>query len=503
MASTVDFSWGSDRFAVRSAEYDTAMTGCTLLLFGARAAEVCGDADADAGADAERTATCAVDVRGGSPGSLMATDGRIDGVLFVGGSTLGFAALAGVYSGLMKSAEASGRVSWNTIPVVRGGVIFDWAWRQRNGPTAGPVYPDPPLAARLFEATDENGDADAARVPSTSSVRIGRVGAGCGASCGKVYGLEYAESGGQGFAFWSGDGGADSKIRIAVLTVVNSVGCIVDRAGRVVRGNRSPVDGRRRHCFESGPPSAGGTTMAAGASVRKEDAEANMAGQRTDSLDPRDGATDGGSCGENTTLTCVTVNVRLTDGELRQLARQVHSSMARYVACMLLLSSLALISSCPCSRRLIASADERSWGAGVVLLVITPTVVRYYVRRAMRSESREVRANKQHEPGTPGTFVGYSAYHIRLSNGPRLQSPTRVEHDFPMSYCLVSQGHPTIPLPERWRHSVRGVYARGAAGTRGGRAAAGYACERGLLRRDPIDCAVGSVLICFLLLFCL
>lgn len=493
MASTVDFSWGSDRFAVRSAEYDTAMTGCTLLLFGARAAEVCGDADADAGADAERTATCAVDVRGGSPGSLMATDGRIDGVLFVGGSTLGFAALAGVYSGLMKSAEVSGRVSWNTIPVVRGGVIFDWAWRQRNGPAAGPVYPDPPLAARLFEATDEKGDADAARAPSTSSVRIGRVGAGCGASCGKVYGLEYAESGGQGFAFWSGDGGADSKIRIAVLTVVNSVGCIVDRAGRVVRGNRSPVDGRRRHCFESGPPSAGGTTMAAGASVRKEDAEANMAGQRTDSLDPRDGATDGGGCGENTTLTCVTVNVRLTDGELRQLARQVHSSMARYVACMLLSSSLALISSCPCSHRLIASVDEP------LLLGCRGRAACWHGPLATPSPWLSVRSI---EPSSE-KFFGYSAYHIRLSNEPRLQSPTRVEHDFPMSYCLVSQGHPTIPLPERWRHSVRGVYARGAAGTRGGRAAAGYACERGLLRRDPIDCAVGSVLICFLFFFCL
>ena len=360
------FDWGSDRLVVRSAECADAMTGCTLLLFGDKAEAVRGGVGSgDDTARAEgRFATSACDVRGGSPGTLMSTDGRIDAILFVGGSTLGFAALDGIYASLIDAVRARQEqqqqqynveaastppssdvavaerqrhlVGWETIPIIRGGVIFDWAWRTRAlltrigdrppNETESKLlsrYPDYDLGKALFAreaAKDDSSDGESARVG------IGCVGAGCGASCGKLYGIEYAEAGGQGFASWSG--GANSRARIVVLTIVNSVGAIVDCAGNVVLGNRSPVDGRRRHPFQAGA-----------VSLCKEDAHVNMHFTGDDSSRDAAGGNRGGGrggestagAGENTTLTCLVTNISLSGAELRQLARTVHSSMARCI----------------------------------------------------------------------------------------------------------------------------------------------------------------------------
>ena len=179
MKKSVQCDWGSDQLAILSAEYDEAMTGCTLLMFHSFATFVNdasmrqseGEDDArrgerddvhkrqrvnetHAGASGQslatgnarqssssfssssmRGATCSVDIRGGSPGSLMSTDGRVDGILFVGGSTLGLSALDGVYKLLRKARfkymkardvreDPYRQVGWDKIPVIRGGA--DW-----------------------------------------------------------------------------------------------------------------------------------------------------------------------------------------------------------------------------------------------------------------------------------------------------------------------------------------------------------------------------------------
>ena len=88
------------------------------------------------------------------------------------------------------------------------------------------------------------------------------------------------------------------KTRIAVFTVVNAYGAIVDRAGNVVRGNRA-ADGRQ-HAAE--------VVAATGAYYPP--------------AEPRS---------RNTTLTCVVTDQRLDALQLRSIARQVHSSMARAI----------------------------------------------------------------------------------------------------------------------------------------------------------------------------
>src|SRR5688500_20364819 len=70
---------------------------------------------------------------------------------------------------------------------------------------------------------------------------MGAHGAGCSATAGHG---ETAELSGQGAAFR-----IVGKTRIAVFTVVNAYGAIVDRSGNVVRGNRDPK-GRRQHAAQ-------------------------------------------------------------------------------------------------------------------------------------------------------------------------------------------------------------------------------------------------------------
>ena len=89
------------------------------------------------------------------------------------------------------------------------------------------------------------------------------------------------------------------KTRIAVFTVVNAYGAIVDRSGRVVRGNRGQ-DGRRQHATDV----------------------LNATGAYYPPTEPRS---------RNTNLTCVVTDQRLDASQLRSVARQVHASMARAV----------------------------------------------------------------------------------------------------------------------------------------------------------------------------
>ena len=103
-----------------------------------------------------------------------------------------------------------------------------------------------------------------------------------------------SELSGQGAAFR-----VVGKTRVAVFTVVNAYGGIVDRAGRVVRGNRD-VQGRRQNAAE----------IVTATGVYYPPAE------------PRS---------RNTTLTLVVTDQRLDPLQLRSIARQVHASMARAI----------------------------------------------------------------------------------------------------------------------------------------------------------------------------
>jgi L-aminopeptidase/D-esterase-like protein len=238
--------------SVGVAEYEEGPTGCTVFVF-------------------EGGAVFAADVRGGSTGTIGTDYGFARAICFAGGSLMGLEAASGVAAAIYAD-RGHEHVDWNDVPTVAGAILFDFGAR-RNG-----IYPDKELGAAAYRA------AMPGRFP------MGRHGAGRSAGVGKllVSGTR-PEPAGQGAAYRQvGD------TKVAVFVAVNALGVIVDRDGRIVRGNLDPATGERR----------------APAAALEE-----VAG-------PRPG---------NTTLTLLVTNQRLDGHGLAQLSRQVHASMGRCI----------------------------------------------------------------------------------------------------------------------------------------------------------------------------
>ncbi|TMR98023.1 P1 family peptidase [Nonomuraea basaltis] len=235
---------------VGTAEYAEGPTGCTVIHVPAGA----------------RTA---VDARGGAVGMSGGYEFN-HAICLAGGSVYGLSAAAGVSDELL--ARRENRVRWDDLQLVSGAVIYDFPARD----TA--VYPDGELGRAALRNAVEG------------EFPVGRCGAGRTASAGKVE-FGRAEFAGQGAA-----SGTFGEVKVLVATVVNAVGAVMGRDGRIMRGNYHAEEGVRRH------PSADY------AEAIGNPAPAVMG---------------------NTTLTVMLTNVRLTDVELLQIGRQVHSSMHR------------------------------------------------------------------------------------------------------------------------------------------------------------------------------
>jgi L-aminopeptidase/D-esterase-like protein len=239
------------------AEYDEGPTGCTVLHF------------------PDGPVACSTDVRGGSPAVSGAGVALVDAICLAGGSLFGLEAAAGVAAELL--ARRDYRTDWLQIPLVSGAIIFDWGGRDNA------VYPDKELGRAAL------------RSGRPGVFPLGARGAGRSATAGKLFGWELREAAGQGGAFRQ-----VGETKVAVLTVVNAVGAIVDREGAVVLGHRDPEKAAR-------------LALAAGVEER-------LSGGRP--VRPPPG---------NTTLTVVVTNLRLEGRDLQTLGRQVHASMARAI----------------------------------------------------------------------------------------------------------------------------------------------------------------------------
>jgi L-aminopeptidase/D-esterase-like protein len=133
---------------------------------------------------------------------------------------------------------------------------------------------------------------------------LGNQGAGSGAYAGQWANFPYErERGGQGGAYRE-----IGPIKLAVFSVVNALGVIVDRQGQVVRGGLDQRTGERT------TPLHDAEGILTGTSVRVQP-EAPLPGGLT----------------RHTTLTVLVTNVALPRDLLRQLGRQVHCSMARAI----------------------------------------------------------------------------------------------------------------------------------------------------------------------------
>ncbi len=166
-----------------------------------------------------------VDVRGGAPGTretdLLAPDATVEhvhAVMLAGGSAFGLDAATGA----MRWLEARGvgfKIGRACVPIVPAAVLFD-LWH-------GDVTVRPDAAAGAAAC-------DAALAAGEGRVAQGRVGAGAGATVGKLFGFERASPGGIGSASITAHG-----VTVGALMAVNAVGDIVDPStGQIVAGAR-------------------------------------------------------------------------------------------------------------------------------------------------------------------------------------------------------------------------------------------------------------------------
>ena len=224
-----------------------------------------------------------VDIRGSASGTReldaltpLHLVEKVHGLLLAGGSAFGLEAAGG----LMQYLEERGigfDVGVTKVPIVPAAILFD-------------------LKIGDFRARPDKAMGYQACLNASREVEEGSVGAGTGATVGKLFGVEYAMKGGLGTSSLKLSGG----IIVGALVVVNAFGDVVDPpTGRILAGTRDPKDGR---------------TLPGTASLMK-------AGVRRKAF-----------AGENTTLAVAATNVILTKVEATKVAQMGHDGLARVIS---------------------------------------------------------------------------------------------------------------------------------------------------------------------------
>lgn len=259
-ARTLEFEWPAIR--IGTGEYSDGPTGVTVFYF-------------------PQPVLAAVDVRGGAPGTVNTDYLRlqydvpsVDAVVFSGGSSYGLESATAVATAMMDDGVRGGH--WTNIALSVGAIIYDFGDRRLNE-----IYPDKRLAQAAFRAAKPN------------VFPLGAHGAGRFARSGGLFRCN-AHSG-QGGAFRQ-----IGEVKIAAFTIVNSLGVIVRRDGRVAA------------CYPDAtwPTPLHASDLLAGAPESRK---------------------PGWSGGRNTTISLVVTNQKMAVADLQRLAVQVHQSMGRAI----------------------------------------------------------------------------------------------------------------------------------------------------------------------------
>jgi L-aminopeptidase/D-esterase-like protein len=254
------------------AEYPEGPTGTTVFRFATKAIG-------------------AVDVRGGAPGAynvdwlrLGYSWPNLDAVVVSGGSWYGLGGAAGAAAALKEDGHRGGH--WTNLANVAGAIVYDFGERRPNE-----HHPDERLGAAALRAA------------RPGVFPQGAHGAGRMTMQASYFGL------------WlhSGQGGAFRQVgltKVACFSVVNAVGAVVDRAGRLSFGNQA---------IPSGETHIG--DLIAQVPDRIRTVKGSILGQRY-AAPPNT---------NNTTISLVVTNQRLDFAQLQRLAVQVHTSMGRAI----------------------------------------------------------------------------------------------------------------------------------------------------------------------------
>jgi L-aminopeptidase/D-esterase-like protein len=243
-----------------------AVTGCTVILF-------------------DNPAVGAIDLRGGGTStrqidSLLShnTFGKVHAILLTGGSAYGLDASGGVMKFLEERNKGLSVGYGMVVPSVPTAVIFDL------GIGNGRIRPD----ARMGYEACLNAE--------SSGVEEGSIGAGTGATVGKLLGLDHATKGGVGTSGYKFENG----VIVSALVVVNAFGDVVSpENGEIVAGVRTTPRG------------------------------GNFAG--TVNL-LKQGVTFREDKSRNTTLAVVATNARFSKSELGRIANIAQTGLARVIS---------------------------------------------------------------------------------------------------------------------------------------------------------------------------
>jgi L-aminopeptidase/D-esterase-like protein len=246
-----------------------ALTGCTAILC---------EGGAVGGVDIRGSASETSSIDTLQPGHIT---GQVHGIVLSGGSAFGLETASGVRRYLEQNG-AGFRVGHSVVPIVPCAILFDLD-----------------IGKAGIRPTREMGET-AAAAATAEPVKEGAVGAGTGATVGKIFGMRQAMKSGIGSGLVELPGG----VLVAALVAVNAFGDVRDPAtSQLIAGARRAADSMELADTEA--------VMKAGELLR---------GGRPRAAERR-----------NTTLAVVATNARLSKVEAAKLAEFGGLGMARTI----------------------------------------------------------------------------------------------------------------------------------------------------------------------------
>ncbi|KAB2658388.1 P1 family peptidase [Brucella tritici] len=239
-------------------------TGCTVLL--------CEDG-----------ASAGVDVRGSAPGTRE-TDlldpinyvQQVQAILLSGGSAYGLAAATGVMRYLEEN-NLGFKIGKGVVPIVPAAILMD-------------------LGVGDFSVRpDEEAGYLACKAAKAEASGEGNIGAGAGATVGKMFGMDYAMKGGLGTASYKVPG---TEIVVGAIVAVNAVGDVYAPNSRQILAGARTEDGKGFRDTMSAIMQGHGVVKSGGA---------------------------------NTTIGAIATNVPFDKAQLKKIAGMAHDGFARTI----------------------------------------------------------------------------------------------------------------------------------------------------------------------------
>jgi len=239
-------------------------TGCTVLL-------------------CEEGASAGVDVRGSAPGTRE-TDlldpinyvQQVQAILLSGGSAYGLAAATGVMRYLEEN-NLGFKIGKGVVPIVPAAILMD-------------------LGVGDFSVRpDEEAGYLACKAAKTEPSGEGNIGAGAGATVGKMFGMDYAMKGGLGTASYKVPG---TEIVVGAIVAVNAVGDVYAPNSRRILAGARTEDGKGFRDTMSAIMQGYGVVKSGGA---------------------------------NTTIGAIATNVPFDKAQLKKIAGMAHDGFARTI----------------------------------------------------------------------------------------------------------------------------------------------------------------------------